>query len=106
MLIRFKSVATEPVTMFGSDALLLIKMLGASGNLPGAIAAEDIPAALTRLRQQLEIRSTSNPDSPDTDEDDTQDHEQPIVLAVRAGPLIDILERASAANAPLMWEQR
>ena len=38
------------------------------------------------------------------DEDHESDHELSIVLATRAAPLIDILERASAANAPVMWD--
>ena len=108
MLIRFSSVATEPVTMFGDIATLLIKMLGASSAIPGAIGSEDIPAALARLRQQLQIHEAANPSSPDMnqdDEDDEEDREPPVELWVRAGPLIEILERAAAANAPLMWEQ-
>ena len=33
------------------------------------------------------------------------DAEPAIALSTRAGPLLDILKRASAANVPVMWEQ-
>jgi len=106
MLVRFTSVATESITMFGDVAMQLIKMLGASGALPGAIGAEDIPAAVQRLRQQLQMHAMASAETSNSDEvEDDKDREPPIALMTRAGPLLDILVRASAANAPVMWEK-
>jgi len=106
MLIRFSSIATGPITMFGDDALQLINMLGASGAIPGAISEEDISAALQRLRQQLECAATSTVPADKRDEEgDDADHEPPIILASRAAPLIEILERAAKDKAPVMWER-
>jgi len=111
MLIRFSSIKTESITMFGNVALQLIGMLGASGNIPGAIGAEDIPASVKRLRQQLQMHAAANvgvsekASDQDDDDDDDEDDEPPIALATRAGPLIDILERAGAAKVPVMWER-
>jgi hypothetical protein len=110
MLIRFSSVATESIIMFGDTAMLLIKMLGASDALPGAIGADDIPAAVTRLKEQLNKHLDSSPanaaESLHAKEDgDKADYEPPIALASRAGPLMQILERAVAAQAPVMWEK-
>jgi len=109
MLIRFSSIKTESITMFGNVALQLIGMLGASGNIPGAIGAEDIPASVKRLRQQLQMHAAANvgvsEKASDQDDDDDEDDEPPIALATRAGPLIDILERAGAAKVPVMWER-
>jgi hypothetical protein len=106
MLVRFSSVETESITMFGDVAMQLIKMLGASGALPGAIGAEDIPAAVQRLRQQLQMHAMASAETSNSDEDeDDKDREPPIALMTRAGPLLAILERASAAKAPVMWEK-
>ena len=106
MLVRFTSVATESITMFGDIAMQLIKMLGASGALPGAIGAEDIPAAMQRLRQQMKMQAIANAETSDGDEEEgDKGREPPIALTTRAGPLLDILERASAAKAPVMWEK-
>ena len=106
MLVRFSSIKTEPLTMFGDIAVQLIRMMGASGSVPGAIAAEDIPAAIRRLRQQLQLHAAARPPSAKSDDEDDEDdeHESPIELATRAAPLLDLLERASAGNAALMWE--
>lgn len=106
MLIHFSSIATESITMFGDDALLLIKMLGASGAIPGAISEENIPAALQGLRQQLQLHGNAvTTTTNQAEEGDDADHEPPIALATRAGPLIKILEQAAAAKAPVMWEK-
>ncbi len=105
MLVRFSSTKTESITMFGNVAVQLIRMLGASGNVPGALSADDIPAALNRLRHELQMAAT--PTADDVDENETneqEDREPPIALTTRAGPLLDILERASAAHVPVMWE--
>jgi hypothetical protein len=109
MLVRFSSTATGTITMFGDSATQLIKMLGASGAIPGAISADDIPAALQRLRQQLQAHAaasaTSEQHDADEDKDDDEQDQQPqIALATRAIPLIDLLERASTGDAPVMWE--
>jgi len=92
--------------MFGDDAVQIINMLGASGAIPGAISEEDIPAALQRLRQRLQLQATASaqPANPHLGEDDGADHDPPIMLASRAAPLIEILERAIAGKAPVMWE--
>ncbi len=50
MLVTFQTKAYAPITMFGDVAVTLIKLMGHSGTVPGAILAEDIPAALARLR--------------------------------------------------------
>lgn len=112
MLVRFSSVETGSVLMFGDIAVSLIKMMGATGKVPGAISAEDIPAALTRLRQQLEIDAAASDGTADTkitktdkDRKNDKDEESTISLTVRAGPLIQILERAEAADAAVMWEK-
>jgi hypothetical protein len=103
MLVRFSSTATGSITLFGDSAAQLINMLGASGAIPGAISAEDIPAALKRLRQQLQAQAAT-PEQRDGDDEDNKEREPQIALATRAVPLIDLLERASAGNAPVMWE--
>lgn len=106
MLVRFSATGTGSITTFGGVAVQLIKMLGATGDVPGAIRSEDIPAALDRLQQQLRMSAApsaelSNKAGRKVDEKDPE----AIALATRAGPLIDILQRAIVANAPVMWEK-
>jgi len=107
MLVRFSSTATDSITMFGDSAKELVKMLGASGAIPGAIIAADIPPALQRLRQQLQAQAATaqtRGQADEADDDDDNDRQPAVLLASRAMPLINMLERARAANAPVMWE--
>jgi hypothetical protein len=106
VLVRFSSTATESITMFGDSAIQLIKMLGASGAIPGAIGADDIPQAIQRLRQALQAYAaqTAVPADADLPEDGDRDGEPRVGLATRAAPLLGLLERAGVANVPLMWE--
>lgn len=105
MLVRFSSTQTEPLLMFGDIAVQLIKMLGATGNVPGAITAEDLPAAITALRQKLQVLAATKPPAAQAEDDEEEgEHEPPIELAARAAPLLDLLERARAGNAAVMWE--
>jgi hypothetical protein len=106
MLVRFSSTKTESITMFGDVAIELIRIMGSSGTVPGAIRAEDIPAAVQRLRKLLQTSMQPRPDRSETTgaESDGRDREPPVSLATRAAPLISLLERAAAADVPLMWE--
>ena len=103
MLVRFSSTKTESITMFGDVAVQLIKMLGATGAVPGAIGADDIPTAVEQLRQQVRRRDSAATET--VEDGNEEDREPTIALGTRAGPLIDILERAGAAHVPVMWEK-
>jgi hypothetical protein len=106
MLVRFSSIKTDSITMFGDVAVQLIRMLGASGAVPGAITAEDIPKAVSRLRIALQAHPAI-PEQPVATARNTDDtaREPPVALATRAVPFIDLLTRAAAAKAAVMWEQ-
>lgn len=102
MLVRFSSTETESITMFGDVALQLIRMMGGSGDLPGAIGAKDIPEAVKALRTHLSIVAAA----PREPQDEDEEKERPVAITTRALPLIDLLERAAAADVPVMWERQ
>jgi hypothetical protein len=54
MLVTFTSKAYADITMFGDIAVTLLKMMGHSGTVPGAILAADLPAALSRLTAAID----------------------------------------------------
>ena len=123
MLVTFKTNANHPdISMFGSAAASLLKMMGQSGNVPGAIMAEDIPAALASLREKLAAQSeeddvvpAAGSDSgagllaadgtghPNVDEDD--DKVVAVSLSSRAMPLLKMLELAHEAGVTVSWEE-
>jgi len=113
MLVTFKSTATDSITMFGDVATPLLKMMGASGRVPGALGASDVGAALQQLEsgiEQLKAQTHAQAAAPAAlnedlgDDEDDKSKEPPVAIAIRAVPLISLLKRAAAANAEVMWE--
>jgi hypothetical protein len=101
MLITFRSKVGD-ITMFGDVATRLLKLMGQSGEVPGALLAADIPPAVARLKEALgQHRETDTASKPAKDD---RDAEPPIALATRAKPLIDLLERAAKAGAEVIWK--
>lgn len=98
MLVTFTTDAYADITMFGDVALAMLKMMGHSATVPGAILAEDIPAALRRLRAAAETEN----DLPPGEVDD--ENEAAVSLSNRALPLINLLAAAAKAESNVMWE--
>lgn len=105
MLVTFHSKAWSSVTLFGDVAVTLLKLAGHSGTVPGALLAGDIAAALARLRQGLATvgqEEASEPEaSPVAEGADTP----PVVLGLRAYPLMQLLSAATEQGCDVMWEQ-
>jgi Domain of unknown function (DUF1840) len=111
MLVSFRSSATETITMFQDVAVSLLKLMGATGRIPGAFNADDVPAALQKLESAVEAmkaeaHATAAPaaDNEDTASDDDQNAQPPVALATRAIPLLSLVKRAAAAHAEVVWE--
>jgi len=98
MLVTFTTDAHADITMFGDVALTMLRMMGQSATVPGAIRAEDVPAALSRLTAAIDAeRSSSLPADKNADE-------PAVSLAHRALPLIDLLTAAAKAKSYVMWK--
>ena len=111
MLVTFKTSAYSDITLFGGAAVSLLKLMGQSGNVPGALLAADIPEALKTLHDGLAklseednqyVEADLSPSTEDAwgDSDDTA----PVALHTRAGPLISLLEAAKAAQENVLWD--
>lgn len=104
MLVTFTCKAYADITMFGDVALTLLKMMGHSGTIPGAILAEDVPAALDRLKRAIQ-EAKAEPAQGETTGAENEDRDEPRVnLATRALPLIELLTAAAKADADVMWK--
>jgi Domain of unknown function (DUF1840) len=114
MLVQFKSPATETITMFGDAATQLLKLMGATGRVPGGLSADEVPSALQRLESAIEgLKTQTNADTaarPADNEDRASDEDKdlnrspPIQLETRAVPLLSLMKRAAAAKATVTWE--
>jgi hypothetical protein len=103
MLVTFTCKAYADITMFGDVALAMLKMMGHSETVPGAILAEDVPAALERLKRAIDAVEATPAQRVSRPQDDDSD-EQPVSLAHRALPLIELLAAAARENCDVMWK--
>lgn len=99
MLVKFDSEAGQ-ILMFGDVAVTLLKMMGQSGVVPGAIIAADIPPALGRLKQGIEAQA-HHPRARRNDENEEPD----VSLRQRAAPLVELLDRAAKQDKNVMWTE-
>lgn len=108
MLVTFTCEVYADITYFGDVAHSLLKMMGRSGTVPGAILAEDIPRALERLKSGIEaLKAVSTQEQSREEGAEGNDwKEQPVTLAHRALPLIELLTAAAKANCHVMWHQK
>ena len=97
MLVTFTTKAYADITMFGSVAIPLLKMMWHSGTVPSALRAEDVPAALSRLKAAIKANNVVAPVA-GTDDDEAQ-----VSMSSRALPLIELLAAAARENANVMW---
>ena len=100
MLITFSCETYENITMIGDIAKQLLNLMGHSGTVPGAIVAEDIPEALSRLELAIKKNKQTTAQVAEQDEDE----EPQISLAHRSFPLINMLKSAMKHNCNVMWE--
>lgn len=99
MLVTFATDTYPNITMFGDDALAMLKMMGHSATVPGSIRAEDVAQALRQLTTAI------NSDKPPPPVD-AGDAEEPVVsMAHRGKPLLDLLSAAVKANDYVMWNK-
>jgi hypothetical protein len=107
MIVKF-STSIGQLTMHGDAAVALLKGMGHSGTVPGAILAADLPEALAQLQRMLETAgdSTGAPLPPPPQSEEEEREREPIItLKTRAVPLLDMIRTAIARNSDLMWER-
>ena len=97
MRVTFTTEAYADITMFGDVAITMLKMMGQSGSVPGAILAADVPEALNRLTAaihaeeaiSLPVESTEDP---------------AVSMANRGLPLMNLLAAAAKMERNVMWK--
>ena len=98
MLVTFTTEASADITMFGDVALNMLKMMGHSATVPGAILAADVPAALSKLTSALANEKGTPPVEGNNDD-------EPVVsMANRGLPLVNLLTAAVKDGKDVMWK--
>jgi len=101
MLVRFHSKAGS-VTMFEDVAKTLLRFMGKSGDVPGAVLAKDVPEALRRLQDG--VAANKAPETDNKQEGDAERDGGTVSLATRAFPLIQLLAAAVKRECDVIWE--
>jgi hypothetical protein len=109
VIVKF-STRYGQLTMHGEAAVALLKGMGHSATVPGAILVADLPGALARLERMLELAgdTTGAPAPPPgraEDDEEAREREPVITLRHRAVPLLDMIRTALARGSDLMWER-
>lgn len=97
MFIRFDS----PVGQFlidGDVAVTLLRHMGHSGTVPGALLGADVPGALARLEAAVAHLPPAEPV-------DDREAEPGVSLRQRAFPLLEMLRRAAGKGCDITWER-
>jgi hypothetical protein len=99
MLVTFTTDAYANITMFGDNALDMLKMMGHSATVPGAIRAEDVPEALSRLKAATQ--SGEIPPPPVNRNADVPE----VSMGHRGMPLVNLLSAAVRAKSFVTWDE-
>ena len=107
MMITFKSTASNDVLMFDTAAKDFLRCIGKSPDAAtGIITVEQLPAAIDRVRAAIAADKTKplaavSSGKAAASEDD--EHDERVGFGLRAVPMLEVMERALAEGAPVVW---
>lgn len=105
MLIVFKSKASADVIMFGDVAEQMLHVMGKQASREGIITVDQLPAAIERLKRAAlhdkleQVRA----EAPTHERAPGGGRREYVSLAVRAVPLLELLEHSLRAKQPVLW---
>ena len=111
MMITFKSTASNDVLMFDTAAQDFLRCVGkAPDAATGIITVEQLPAAIDSVRAAIAadkakpltaVADSGKAGKAAAGEDDEQDER--VGFGQRAVPMLELMERALAEGAPVVW---
>ena len=101
MPVTFHTPKHAAVVYTNDVGVAMLKLMGRTGNVPGALDAGHVPAALDTLRQRLKAEAAAETSAPGSEADDDA---APIGAGTRAFPLVELLETAIAAGDYVSWD--
>ena len=99
MPIIFRTPTSQRVIMLDQHAEMILKTIHTSGNVPGALYPEAIPAAIEALEARIKLESLNDEESAQTEDSDAVD------MQTRSLPLIELMQSAVEKNETLMWDK-
>jgi hypothetical protein len=106
MTFKFKSQAAQDLVMLQSHAQQLLQLIGKDAAASGILEPQDMTATLAVLKA-LPAPEAAPAQADKGEHDDAPSDQgsegQQVSLRQRAWPLIQMIERAQAANKPIVW---
>jgi hypothetical protein len=96
----FRSRADADLIMMGPVGDHLLRILGREPSPRGIIEAAALPAAIQALEAAVAADRRENAKDDEAEEDAKETR---VGLAQRAWPLLEMMKRASAAKADIVW---
>lgn len=111
MLVTFRCKAYHDVMMFGDIAHKFLMIMGRSGEVPGAMEADEVPEALAKLQAAMDDLKLHEKEAPlehehKPNEEETYGDFHPesdVSLPNRALPLLELLNAAKNAECFVSW---
>jgi len=102
MLIVFKSGVCADVLMFEKNGREILQILAKNpDDVRGVVTVEQLPDAIATLKSLIKEEPRNKAAfHDDQDEDDPDDV---VSLALRATPILELFERSLAAKVPVTW---
>lgn len=112
MLVQFTSSTSGQIMMFAAIARRLLEVIGKDCSARGVITTEQLPEAITRLRQASGDQRRTPVAAGDEaghagatdDEDEDEDEARAIGLGQRAFPLIELLQWTQKEEGFVLWQ--
>ncbi|MEM7704454.1 MAG: DUF1840 family protein [Pseudomonadota bacterium] len=101
MPVTFSTPSHPRIMQLDHVARSLLRMMGQTDLVPGALRAENVAAAAEQLREALAAQA---PPEDDGGKSSDSDSEPKVSSQMRAQPLLDLLDAAAARGDHVMWE--
>ena len=106
MPITFTTKSYADITMLNDTGEVMLELMDFGSLMPGAIAANDVPQALSNLQKNLADKSDQKDQEYDENEDENEDEEDqtsPVSMTTRAMPLLELLKSAVNNDNNVSW---
>ena len=106
MPITFTTKSYADITMLNDTGEVMLELMDFGSLMPGAIAANDVPQALSNLQKKLADKSDQKDQEYDENDDENEDEEDqtsPVSMTTRAMPLLELLKSAANNDNNVSW---
>jgi hypothetical protein len=108
MPITFTTKSYADITMLNDTGEVMLELMDFGSLMPGAIAANDVPQALSNLQKNLADKSDQKDQEDDENEDENEDEDEedqtsPVSMTTRAMPLLELLKSAANNDNNVSW---